>query len=352
MKKVPEQVNFPAPVVASLQDVSKALVAATRAWNSTLNQVARRANRVLPKDGTEAMIAPLPLEILTFATLPTASLWTGALVYASDTGFIYWSNGTIWVRVNPTITLAGLGGVPTTRLLNTIDSIQGGGDLSADRTFQLVGDVVSPTASQYYGTNAGSTRGWFNLPAAFSLVGSTIVGVQTFTASGTYTRNANASKAIIFARGPGGAGGSGNVASGGGGGGGQGALAVAFLKAIAGSETVTISASTSTFGTWAVAGAGAVGATGAALIGKAGGVGGTATTGDQLWRGAPGGSGGAIPGGSGGIGGGGGGDGGGIGGSNGTGGNAGNFGGGGGGGAGANAGGSASNGIITVWEFL
>lgn len=32
----------------------------------------------------------------------------------------------------------------------------------------LVNDVVSPTASQYYGTNSSSTRGWFNLPTGFA----------------------------------------------------------------------------------------------------------------------------------------------------------------------------------------
>lgn len=59
-------------------------------------------------------------------------------------------------------------GVPTTRLIiaNTgTGSITGGGDLTADRTLILAGDAASPTASQYYGTNAASAKGWYNLPS-------------------------------------------------------------------------------------------------------------------------------------------------------------------------------------------
>lgn len=55
-------------------------------------------------------------------------------------------------------------GAPTTRSVATQHSLTGGGDLSADRTLNLVGDTASPGASKYYGTNAGSTRGWYDLP--------------------------------------------------------------------------------------------------------------------------------------------------------------------------------------------
>lgn len=180
----------------------------------------------------------------------------------------------------------------------------------------------------------------------------TLLNVQTFTASGTYNRSANVTKATIFARGPGGAGGAASAAASAASGGGQGALAVAFMKAIGSTETVTISSSTSTFGTWAVAGAGAVGVNNT-TGGSAGGVGGTATTGDQLFRGAPG-SGSMFGAAGTGMGGTGGGEGGGIAGSPtsaGSGGAAGNYGAGGGGGINSSTGGSASNGIITVYEY-
>lgn len=56
------------------------------------------------------------------------------------------------------------GGVPPGRLVGTTNSLQGGGDLQADRILSLVGDVPSPPATAYYGTNAAGLRGWFALP--------------------------------------------------------------------------------------------------------------------------------------------------------------------------------------------
>lgn len=49
------------------------------------------------------------------------------------------------------------------RNINTINSIVGGGNLTADRTLQLANDVASPGNSFYYGTNTGGTKGWFTL---------------------------------------------------------------------------------------------------------------------------------------------------------------------------------------------
>lgn len=63
--------------------------------------LAIRANASFPKDGTEAMAAPLLLKSYTVATVPTASLWTGAVIYVSDeTGgaTIAFSDGTDWRR--------------------------------------------------------------------------------------------------------------------------------------------------------------------------------------------------------------------------------------------------------------
>lgn len=58
---------------------------------------------------------------------------------------------------------AAPGNVPETRTLTGVNSITGGGDLTADRTFQLVNDVVTPPALQYYGTNSSGTRGWHTI---------------------------------------------------------------------------------------------------------------------------------------------------------------------------------------------
>lgn len=71
----------------------------------------------------------------------------------------------------------GGGGLST---VNVIDSITGDG--STGSPLKLVGDTASPTASQYYGTNAGSTRGWYNLPAGG---GSLSVTDGTHTVTGT-----------------------------------------------------------------------------------------------------------------------------------------------------------------------
>jgi hypothetical protein len=69
-----------------------------------------------------------------------------------------WLSSTDWNTFN--------GKVSSSRSISTQYSLQGGGDLSANRTLQLVGDVASPSASYYYGTNSSATRGWFALPAA------------------------------------------------------------------------------------------------------------------------------------------------------------------------------------------
>lgn len=66
-----------------------------------LRQIAVRANAGLPIDGTKPMLAPLLLKSYTVATLPTASLWTGGIIYVTDeTGGAQpaFSDGTNWRR--------------------------------------------------------------------------------------------------------------------------------------------------------------------------------------------------------------------------------------------------------------
>jgi hypothetical protein len=80
-----------------------------------------------------------------------------------------WITSINWSKVTsrPT-TLAGYGitdAVPTTRTVSTQHSLTGGGDLSANRTLNLVGDVASPGASKMYGTNSSGTRGWYDQPS-------------------------------------------------------------------------------------------------------------------------------------------------------------------------------------------
>lgn len=54
--------------------------------------------------------------------------------------------------------------VPNSRLISTAGSLTGGGDLTANRTLQLVGDNATPGASTYYGTDGSGTKGFYALP--------------------------------------------------------------------------------------------------------------------------------------------------------------------------------------------
>lgn len=50
--------------------------------------------------------------------------------------------------------------VQSTRAVNTINSLTGGGDLSADRTLSLVNDSASPGNNKVYGTDSSGVKGW------------------------------------------------------------------------------------------------------------------------------------------------------------------------------------------------
>ena len=58
-----------------------------------------------------------------------------------------------------------MGVVCTSRRLIGVRSVIGGGDLSADRTFELYGDVNQPGNLRYYGTDASGNKGWHALPS-------------------------------------------------------------------------------------------------------------------------------------------------------------------------------------------
>ena len=85
------------------------------------------------------------------------------------------SSGAVTMGTPSTITVSSTNGVSTGTHTHTLDlsgrsisgqySITGGGNLSADRTLQLVNDATSPGASKYYGTNSSSVKGWHDLPA-------------------------------------------------------------------------------------------------------------------------------------------------------------------------------------------
>lgn len=95
----------------------------------------------------------------------------GRLTSATSTTFSWsaydWANT---VAPGKPTTLTGYGitdGVSTTRSIlasSTTGSVQGGGNLSANRTLTLVGDAVAPGNSKYYGTDGTGTKGFFSFP--------------------------------------------------------------------------------------------------------------------------------------------------------------------------------------------
>ncbi len=64
----------------------------TQSWGASLvsalmqqlSYIAQRANGLLAADGTEAATAPVLLKSYTVSTVPTASSYTGGIIYVSD----------------------------------------------------------------------------------------------------------------------------------------------------------------------------------------------------------------------------------------------------------------------------
>jgi len=73
----------------------------------------------------------------------------GRYPVADAVGSVSWA---ALVAAAPTITITGA------------TSLTGGGDLTANRTLSLVGDVAAPGNSFYYGTNATGVKGFYTLP--------------------------------------------------------------------------------------------------------------------------------------------------------------------------------------------
>ncbi|MDR6805576.1 hypothetical protein J2Y45_002115 [Dyadobacter sp. BE34] len=57
------------------------------------------------------------------------------------------------------------GYVPDSRQVLGAGSIQGGGNLGVNRTFNLYGDQDNPGANKYYGTDGSGGKGWYSLPS-------------------------------------------------------------------------------------------------------------------------------------------------------------------------------------------
>lgn len=190
------------------------------------------------------------------------------------------------------------------------------GTLTYNATSMILPGSVSKTVAAgdscfavYLGSGNWRVMGYTN--AATSTTGYTLLGVQTFTASGTYTPTSGCRYVKVTAIGAGGGGGgaysssSGASLNNGGGGGGEGATALYYGTAGASVQTVTVGtggpggsgSSTGTtggstsFGALAVAGGG-LGGVGGNTTGifnaSRGGAGGTASAGTILFNGADG----------------------------------------------------------------
>lgn len=103
MIPVPEWQMLPVASGRTVADVTLWQGILIRILTPLLRQFGYRINRVLPKDGTEAMTAPLPLAQYTTATKPAASTANkGTIIFVSDGGagnVFQGSNGTAWVAL-------------------------------------------------------------------------------------------------------------------------------------------------------------------------------------------------------------------------------------------------------------
>lgn len=106
----------------------------------------------------------------------TATVGVNSVV-GGGTGLATLTAGSVLVGAgtsSPTLVAPGTTGNVLTSSGGTWVSAPAGGAIFADSivntagTVTLVGDVLSPTASQYYGTNGSSTRGYYNLPTVFT----------------------------------------------------------------------------------------------------------------------------------------------------------------------------------------
>ena len=102
VQPVGERPAFPSPPRGLPIGVTEWASSMVKVLSNLLSETNTRLNRVLPKDGTETMTAPLPLQSVLVAALPTASEHEGEIIYVSDGGsgaVFRGSNGSSWVNL-------------------------------------------------------------------------------------------------------------------------------------------------------------------------------------------------------------------------------------------------------------
>ena len=78
---------------------------------------------------------------------------------------------------------------PSTRLIATTGSVTGGGDLSQDRTLELVGDQYAPGANVFYGTDNSGAKGWQSLGTNFVPSARQVASTGSITGGGDLSAN-------------------------------------------------------------------------------------------------------------------------------------------------------------------
>ncbi len=102
MDPVIESPRLPSPTTSLPEDLAQFAESLVVTLIGILQERGFRLNRVLPRDGTEPMDAPLTLETYTTATRPAAASYAGAIIYVSDAASgnkFQGSDGTSWVSL-------------------------------------------------------------------------------------------------------------------------------------------------------------------------------------------------------------------------------------------------------------
>lgn len=102
MNPVSEQPLLPTANPASISGILVYIGSLAKQLRSIFSQHGFRINRLLPKDGSEAMTGPLELAPYATAAIPAAADHEGTIIYVSDASAgskFQGSDGTNWVNL-------------------------------------------------------------------------------------------------------------------------------------------------------------------------------------------------------------------------------------------------------------
>lgn len=99
LKSAPENPLIPSPRPTNFFETALGFSQVQQALYVAFRDLAYRANRVLPKDGTEPMEGPLLLGSFSTVNLPSAADNEGGMVFDTTTGTVKFSNGVAWLSM-------------------------------------------------------------------------------------------------------------------------------------------------------------------------------------------------------------------------------------------------------------